>query len=253
MASIVGAPNRSSDGTASQQPQLDRALPLPRLHQAPGDSLDLTPVRAAQVLPAGHGKLDHGRPENDTLLRLDRAVVPLALPRLPPVQLDGAWPADQCAQSIRPKARVVTRRARSAARPPRRARRRGASRRSPSPRPRARLPRRGRCSGCAPATASSAVLRLKALRIDGAEDDESRIDCMSGADDALDRHVAPEVGDPPAAGPKREPERDQTRGRAARREGRRAGRAGRSRVPTPARARAGGRGGPRRRNAPGRP
>jgi hypothetical protein len=52
------------------------------------------------VLPAGHGKLDHGRPENDALLRLDRAVVPLAFPRLPPVHLGRAGAADECAQSF---------------------------------------------------------------------------------------------------------------------------------------------------------
>jgi hypothetical protein len=51
------------------------------------------------VLSAGHGKLDHGRTENDALLRLDRAVIPLALPRLPPVHLDDAGAADQRAQS----------------------------------------------------------------------------------------------------------------------------------------------------------
>src|SRR6187431_518668 len=65
----------------SQQPQLDRTLSVPGLHKAPGDSLDLTPVHAAQALPTGDGKLDHGRTESDALLRLDRTVVPLALPR----------------------------------------------------------------------------------------------------------------------------------------------------------------------------
>jgi hypothetical protein len=77
--------------TASEQPQLERAVPFSLPDETPSDSLHFTPVGETKVLRSGSCEFDDRPVKGDALLGLDRTVARLTLPRLPAIHLkDGS-------------------------------------------------------------------------------------------------------------------------------------------------------------------
>lgn len=74
--------------TASEQPQLEDAVPFSLPDETPSDSLDLAPVGETKVLRSDSREFDDGLVKHDALLGLDRTVARLMLPRLPAVHLE---------------------------------------------------------------------------------------------------------------------------------------------------------------------
>jgi hypothetical protein len=80
--------------TASEQPQLEHAVPLSLPDETVSDSLDLAPVNETKVLRSGLGEFDDRLVKHDALLGLDCTVARLTLPRLPTIHLeDGSQPS----------------------------------------------------------------------------------------------------------------------------------------------------------------
>ena len=70
----------------TQHPQLDSTIPFLWPDETARCSLDFAPVRATKALCSDLGELDNGFADQDALLRLDRALAGLTLPRFPTVQ-----------------------------------------------------------------------------------------------------------------------------------------------------------------------
>ena len=241
MTSILGAPNRSGAGPRpSSRSSIDPCAPAP--HQAPSGSLDLTPVHAAQVLPPPISENSTtGARRTTRCSRLDRAVVPLALPRLPSIQLD-ARPAPDALDRLS----GVTRRERgqpvgSPAGPPERSVAPIAvASASRAPAPPMQVLRCSRAEGGARSRTCESSPESTALATKAGS-------TAFAAPETLSIGMSLEVGDPPARAAAR-PNAINPRSCCARRAGEK--RARPKPRPSLAQARAGGHGGRRTRNAP---
>jgi hypothetical protein len=92
--------------TASEQPQLEDAVPFSLPDETPSDSLDLTPIGETKVLRSGSGEFDDRLVKRDALLGLDRTVARLTLPRLATVHREDGSQRGASSRGTRERSQV---------------------------------------------------------------------------------------------------------------------------------------------------